>query len=55
MSGSRVEMVRAPLLGEHTDAVLAAELGLSADELADVAAAGVTRPARAPAAVVSGD
>ena len=48
MSGSRVEIVRAPLLGEHTDTVLAAELGLDAEELAGLAASGITRPARAP-------
>jgi 2-methylfumaryl-CoA isomerase len=36
----RAEPVRAPLLGEHTDEVLA-ELGVSAERLADLAARGV--------------
>ena len=34
MSRSRVEMRAAPLLGEHTDEVLADDLGLDADDLA---------------------
>jgi crotonobetainyl-CoA:carnitine CoA-transferase CaiB-like acyl-CoA transferase len=33
--------IRVPWLGEHTAAVLGDELGLSADELAELAAAGV--------------
>jgi formyl-CoA transferase len=32
---------RVPWLGEHTTAVLSDELGLSADELAELGAAGV--------------
>ena len=45
MTKSHVPVERAPLLGEHTDDVLAAELGLDAAALADLAAAGVTAPA----------
>lgn len=40
MSGSDVEIVRAPLLGEHTDEVLATELGISDEQLADLKAGG---------------
>jgi len=36
-----VEMVPAPLLGQHTAQVLATEIGLSAAEIADLAASGV--------------
>ncbi len=43
MSRSAVEMERAPLLGEHTDLVLARELGLDADELGRLRAAGIVR------------
>lgn len=45
MSDSRVEMSPAPLLGEHTDQVLAQELGIPAAELAQLAESGVTRRA----------
>lgn len=41
MSASDVEMVRAPLLGEHTADVLSAELGLGSAALAGLAARGV--------------
>jgi formyl-CoA transferase len=41
LSASDVEMVRAPLLGEHTAAVLGQELGLAASELRSLADAGV--------------
>ena len=44
MSGSKVEMRRAPLLGEHTDEVLAAELGYTAADLAALAERGITIP-----------
>lgn len=42
--------------GEHTDAVLAAGVGLTTGELAELAelaATGVTAPVRAPAAAVT--
>ena len=41
MGDSEVSIQPAPLLGQHTDEVLAAELGLSSDELADLRAARV--------------
>jgi formyl-CoA transferase len=41
MSQSEVPIERAPLLGEHTDAVLMGELGLGASELARLREAGV--------------
>jgi formyl-CoA transferase len=50
MSASHIAMQPAPLLGQHTDAVLAAELGLSPDELARLAAEGITAPARSSVA-----
>ncbi len=43
MSRSAVDLERAPLLGEHTDEVLARELGLGADELGRLRAAGIVR------------
>ncbi|MFN8558757.1 MAG: CoA transferase [Dehalococcoidia bacterium] len=50
MSRSPAPMRRAPLLGEHTAAVLAAELGLGAAELERLARTGVTATADEPAA-----
>ena len=41
LSDSDVEMIAAPLLGEHTAEVLANELGLGANELAELEARGV--------------
>ena len=41
MSGSTVPMQAAPLLGAHTDEVLAAELQRSTDQLAALRASGV--------------
>jgi formyl-CoA transferase len=41
MSDSEVEMVAAPLLGEHTAEVLATELGVTPADAASLAAAGV--------------
>jgi crotonobetainyl-CoA:carnitine CoA-transferase CaiB-like acyl-CoA transferase len=41
MSDSQVELRAAPLLGEHTAEVLAAELGLGPAQLEDFAARGV--------------
>jgi formyl-CoA transferase len=49
MSKSRVDMERAPLLGEHTNDVLSAELGLDGTELAHLADAGITAGAHAMA------
>lgn len=49
MTKSCVPLERAPLLGEHTDAVLADELGLDAAALADLAAQGITAPPTVPA------
>ena len=43
MSKSDVPIERAPLLGEHSQDVLAAELGLGADEVASLREAGVVR------------
>lgn len=43
MSGSHVPIERAPLLGEHTEEVLAAELGVGADEVRALREAGVVR------------
>ena len=41
LSASKVEMTAPPRLGEHTDEVLAAELGLSADDLTAMRDSGV--------------
>jgi formyl-CoA transferase len=53
MSDSITEVKRSPLLGEHTDEILAQELGYSADELAEIKASGAItapeRPAKAAA------
>lgn len=49
MTKSQVPLERAPLLGEHTDEVLTAELGLDASDLARFAEMGVTTPVRAVA------
>lgn len=53
MSKSSVEMTPAPLLGQHTEEVLMAELGLSPAELARLAESGITAPARA--GIAAGD
>jgi formyl-CoA transferase len=50
MSRSKVKMTAAPLLGEHTDEVLAKELGLDGSALDRLASAGVTGRAHAMAA-----
>jgi formyl-CoA transferase len=54
MSDSITEVKRSPLLGEHTDEILAKELGYSAPEIAEIKASGaITAPekgARAEAA-----
>lgn len=57
LSASDVEMVRAPLLGEHTVDVLESELGLAAAELHALGAAGVLRlepPLRAAPSAAGG-
>ncbi|MCC7364517.1 MAG: CoA transferase [Dehalococcoidia bacterium] len=41
MSASKVDMVRAPLLGEHTVEVLQAELGLTDEQIAGLAQRGI--------------
>ena len=52
LSESEVELVPAPLLGEHTAAVLGAELGMTRAEIEALAAAGVLGlEAPVPAAV----
>jgi formyl-CoA transferase len=48
MSNSQVDMTPAPLLGQHTDEVLAEELGLSSSELDKLADSGVTGRAILP-------
>ncbi len=42
MSDSPVEVTRSPLLGEHTDEILTEVLGYSAEEAAELRAAGAT-------------
>ena len=55
MSGSDVPFVPAPLLGEHTDAVLATELSIAPDDLAKMSDAGITSPTRRAAATAGDD
>jgi formyl-CoA transferase len=50
LSDSDVEMVPAPLLGQHTDEVLGAELRLSRSDIDQLAASGVIGAPRQPAA-----
>jgi formyl-CoA transferase len=54
LSASQVPVQPAPLLGQHTEEVLATELGLSPEELARLAEIGVTAPRQA-AAVAADD
>jgi formyl-CoA transferase len=49
MSDSITEVKRSPLLGEHTDEILAQELGYSADELAEIKASGAITAPEKPA------
>ena len=44
LSDSPADVRRSPLLGEHTDEVLSAVLGYSADEVAAIKASGATEP-----------
>ena len=44
MSDSPTVVVRSPLLGEHTDEILTAVLGYSAEEVAQIKASGATEP-----------
>ncbi len=50
MSDSPVEVLRSPLLGEHTEEILRDVLGYSAEELARINESGCTGPAKAMAA-----
>jgi formyl-CoA transferase len=51
LSASSTEVTRSPLLGEHTDEILAKVLGYSATEVAAIKASGATEPpAKKPAA-----
>ncbi len=44
MSASPTDVVRSPLLGEHTDEILSSVLKYSADEIASIKASGATEP-----------
>jgi formyl-CoA transferase len=44
LSASSTEVTRSPLLGEHTDEILASVLGYSAAEVATIKASGATEP-----------
>jgi formyl-CoA transferase len=46
LSASPTEVVRSPLLGEHTDEILAQVLKYNADEIASIKASGCTEPAK---------
>jgi formyl-CoA transferase len=50
MSDSITEVKRSPLLGEHTEEILAKELGYSAKEIAEIKASGAITPPEKPAA-----
>jgi formyl-CoA transferase len=50
MSDSITEVKRSPLLGEHTEEILAKELGYSAREIAEIKASGAITPPEKPAA-----
>lgn len=51
LSASEVDMVPAPLLGEHTRQVLQHDLGLTADDLAALESAKVIRTSKQPAPI----
>ncbi|MHB8886942.1 MAG: formyl-CoA transferase [Methylovirgula sp.] len=44
LSASPTEVIRSPLLGEHTDEILQQVLGLGAEELAEIRASGALEP-----------
>ena len=44
LSDSPADVKRSPLLGEHTDEILASVLGYSAEEMAAIKASGATEP-----------
>lgn len=50
LSDSPVEVVRSPMLGEHTDEILMQVLGYSADEVSELKHAGATEPVKKAAA-----
>ncbi len=50
LSDSPVEVTRSPLLGEHTDEILATVLGYSADEISAFKSSGATEPSKKMAA-----
>ncbi len=50
LSDSLSEVVRSPLLGEHTDEILAQVLGYSADKIAEIRASGALEPVTRQAA-----
>lgn len=50
MSGTEVQVERSPLLGEHTDEILAEVLGYSREEIASIHASGATQPPQQSAA-----
>jgi formyl-CoA transferase len=54
MSESEVELIRAPLLGEHTAAILQHELGLSVADIHALAESGVLGLEQREAAVTTG-
>jgi benzylsuccinate CoA-transferase BbsF subunit len=50
LDGERVELARPPLIGEHTDEVLASVLGYSAERIAALRASGAVETPRASGA-----
>ncbi len=50
LSDSPVEVVRSPMLGEHTDEILMQVLGYSADEVSELKHVGATEPVKKAAA-----
>jgi formyl-CoA transferase len=53
LSDSITEVQRSPLLGEHTDEILAKDLGYSADEIAAIKASGAITAPEKPAAAAA--
>ena len=50
LSDSPSEVLRSPLLGEHTEEILRDVLGYTGDEIAEIKASGATEPAKKMAA-----